>query len=150
MPLYPRRVSVGPYPTSRCFKISKLILFAYSLGAFQSPAFVLNPWVKMSMFAPSWYPLYPLRAEFLFFYSVLGLQNISPIRSQSQMFGGLSFHFRSQGSRCLMCGVKLSILKEKLCNWTIPLDCDSEIRSLPLLNMALLSSIVVELTFWSI
>lgn len=43
---------MGPYPTSRCFKISKLILFAYSLGAFQSPAFVLDPWVKMTMFEP--------------------------------------------------------------------------------------------------
>lgn len=73
---------MSPYPSGRCFKISKSIFLTYGVGTFQTVTFVLNP--PVSKFAGG-----PFKSNTLVSSSTLGLLVLSPIGFQSQTFGVL-------------------------------------------------------------
>ena len=89
------RIPISPHPSGGGFKISKWISLTYGLGNFQTAAFVLGLRVSLHVSLSDWN---------LSSLEFLGLLDISPIDFQSQMFGGLFLHCRSQGLKCLMLG----------------------------------------------
>lgn len=73
----PERVTRSTCTSNRCLTISKWIFFTYSLGTFQTTAFVLFPQVNESIYQP-------FQRSISVSYSLLGLLDMSPIGFPSQ------------------------------------------------------------------
>lgn len=74
-----KRVSTVSCTSSRCFKISKWIVFTYTLGTFQTAAFVLGT----EMIENTWKSF---KKRISFSYSPLGPLDINPVNFLSQTF----------------------------------------------------------------
>lgn len=134
--LYSQRALTGSCPSSRCFKISKLISFTFGLCALQTVGFLWGPRGSESVCESFW-------SKMSFSSSPLVHLDVSPVGFQSQTFGGSSLQCRSQGLRCLMWGMNPSLIGQKLHICEIPsvwgwgYGMSGETMSLPLLPFSI-------------
>lgn len=101
-----RRVSAVPCPSSRCSKISKWISFTYTLGDFQTSAFVLDPEVSDCNKS--------FQRRISVHYSPLDPLAVSP-----RGYGGSSLWWRFQVFGCLTSGTPTGLMRS-LCSGCHP------------------------------